>query len=133
MVKFSYKAVTSTGELVEGEIDAATRQAVVTWLHEQGQTPIRAHVLNDRVGRAFTTRFRIGTDRVSDALSHSLPGSLRPCSVRACRSIVRLLSSTTARRSRERDALSRTFWIPFAQACRCPKPCFTAGFAAPVL
>ena len=67
MVKFRYKAVTSTGELVEGEIDAATRQAVVTWLHEQGQTPIRAHELSDRAGRAFATRFRIGTDRVPDA------------------------------------------------------------------
>jgi general secretion pathway protein F len=67
MVKFRYKAVTSTGELVEGEIDAATRQAVVTWLHEQGQTPIRAHELSDRAGKAFATRFRIGTDRVPDA------------------------------------------------------------------
>ena len=67
MAKFRYKAVTSTGELVEGEIDAATRQAVVTWLHEQGQTPIRAQELTGRASSAFATRLRIGTDRVPEA------------------------------------------------------------------
>jgi len=67
MTKFRYKAVTSTGEVVEGETDAATRQAVVTWLHEQGQMPIRAEELSARAGKAFAMRLRTGTDRVPDA------------------------------------------------------------------
>ena len=67
MARFRYKAVSSTGEVVQGETDAATRQAVVKWLHERGQTPIRAEELNGRAGIAFPVRFRVGSDHLPDA------------------------------------------------------------------
>ena len=39
---FQYKASTPTGELVEGQMEADDRQAVVRRLQAQGQIPIRA-------------------------------------------------------------------------------------------
>lgn len=42
MPRFKYKAVSATGEILEGEIEAADRQAVIDGLHNQGSTPIRA-------------------------------------------------------------------------------------------
>ncbi len=42
MPRFLYKAVSADGEIIEGEFDAADRQAVVDRLHAQGHTPIRA-------------------------------------------------------------------------------------------
>lgn len=42
MPRFTYKAVSPEGEVIEGEIDAATRQAVVDRLHADGHVPIRA-------------------------------------------------------------------------------------------
>ena len=42
MPRFLYKAVSADGEIIEGELDAADRQAVVDRLHAQGHTPIRA-------------------------------------------------------------------------------------------
>jgi general secretion pathway protein F len=41
MARFRYKAVTSAGEVVHGTAEAATRQAAVERLREQGHTPIR--------------------------------------------------------------------------------------------
>ena len=42
MPRFSYKSVTPAGEVVEGEMEAASRDAVVDWLRSQGHVPIRA-------------------------------------------------------------------------------------------
>ncbi len=42
MPRFLYKAVSADGEIIEGEVDATDRQAVVDRLHAQGHTPIRA-------------------------------------------------------------------------------------------
>jgi general secretion pathway protein F len=42
MPRYKYKAVSAAGEILEGEIDAADRQAVIDGLHRQGNTPIRA-------------------------------------------------------------------------------------------
>ena len=42
MPRFLYKAVSADGEIIEGEFDAADRQAVIDRLHAQGHTPIRA-------------------------------------------------------------------------------------------
>ena len=42
MPRFSYKAVSPDGEVIEGELEAATRQAVVDRLHADGHVPIRA-------------------------------------------------------------------------------------------
>jgi general secretion pathway protein F len=42
MPRFTYKAVSSEGEVIEGELEAASRQAAVERLHSQGHVPIRA-------------------------------------------------------------------------------------------
>lgn len=42
MPRFTYKAVAADGEMVEGELEAASRDAVVERLHAQGHVPIRA-------------------------------------------------------------------------------------------
>ena len=42
MPRFNYKAVSPDGEVIEGEIEAASRQAVVDRLHADGHVPIRA-------------------------------------------------------------------------------------------
>jgi general secretion pathway protein F len=62
MARFAYKAVTSSGDLLEGEMEAATRQAVVDRLRGLGHTPIRADELKGRAqaalsrGRLFAAR-----------------------------------------------------------------------------
>lgn len=50
MPRYKYKAVSAAGEILEGEIDAADRQAVVDRLHAQGNTPIRAEEATGRAG-----------------------------------------------------------------------------------
>jgi len=42
MARFLYKSVSATGEVVEGEIEAASRELVVERLRAQGHVPIRA-------------------------------------------------------------------------------------------
>ncbi len=42
MPRFAYKAISPEGEVIEGELDADSRQAVVDRLHAQGHVPIRA-------------------------------------------------------------------------------------------
>ena len=42
MPRFNYKAVSPEGEVIEGEIEAISRQAVVDRLHADGHVPIRA-------------------------------------------------------------------------------------------
>jgi general secretion pathway protein F len=42
MPRFNYKAVSADGEVIEGELDAASRQALVDRLHADGHVPIRA-------------------------------------------------------------------------------------------
>lgn len=44
MPRFTYKAVSPDGEVIEGETDAASRQAVVDRLHADGHVPIRAEL-----------------------------------------------------------------------------------------
>lgn len=48
MTRFRYKAVTLSGDILEGEMDAATRRAVVERLRTQGHTPIRADEIKGR-------------------------------------------------------------------------------------
>jgi general secretion pathway protein F len=48
MPRFRYKAVSATGEILEGEIEVADRQAVIDGLHNQGSTPIRADQVTGR-------------------------------------------------------------------------------------
>lgn len=42
MSQFRYKAVNAAGDILEGEMEAANREAVVARLHDLGHTPIRA-------------------------------------------------------------------------------------------
>ncbi|MEE8189585.1 MAG: type II secretion system F family protein [Kiloniellales bacterium] len=59
MTRFLYKAVSPEGEVLEGEIEAASRQAVVDRLHAQGHVPIRAE---PSAGRSAT---RLSLPRLS--------------------------------------------------------------------
>jgi general secretion pathway protein F len=43
---FSYKAVSGSGEVIEGELEAADRSAVVERLRREGHVPIRAEALD---------------------------------------------------------------------------------------
>lgn len=53
MPRYRYKAVSAAGEILEGEIEAADRQAVIDGLHKQGNTPIRADPVKGRAVRQF--------------------------------------------------------------------------------
>jgi general secretion pathway protein F len=56
MARFAYKAVGADGEVVEGEVEAVNREAVIDRLHAQGQVPIRAEEIRGAAGRAFSFR-----------------------------------------------------------------------------
>ena len=62
MPRFNYKAVSPEGEVIEGEIEAISRQAVVDRLHADGHVPIRAEesrrtaVRQSGVGRLLQPR-----------------------------------------------------------------------------
>ncbi len=66
MARFVYKAATASGEIIQGEIDAADRQSAIDLLRGQGHVPIRA---DERAGSLsfglgislFTGRRRITT------------------------------------------------------------------------
>ena len=51
MRRFSYKAVTPDGKVLQGEIEAATREAVIDRLRGQGAIPIRADECQQRERR----------------------------------------------------------------------------------
>lgn len=55
MPRYRYKAVSAAGEILQGEIEAADRQAVIDGLHSQGNTPIRADPVTSRAIRLFGT------------------------------------------------------------------------------
>lgn len=48
MPRYRYKAVSASGTVIEGEMEAVDRQAVIDGLHRQGGTPIRAEPITDR-------------------------------------------------------------------------------------
>lgn len=48
MPRYRYKAVSAAGDILEGEIEAADRQAVIDGLHNQRSTPIRADEVTGR-------------------------------------------------------------------------------------
>lgn len=81
MRHFKYKSVTPAGELVEGEMVAVDRSAVIERLHGDGHTPIRA----DEIGDGLITRLAaielLGARRLSAAeivlLTHELATLLR--------------------------------------------------------
>jgi len=61
MMRFRYEAVSAAGELVAGEMEADTQQAVIERLQSQGHVPIRADAasrgaLSRLLGREMTAR-----------------------------------------------------------------------------
>ncbi len=58
MAWFSYKAVSASGEVIEGELEAADRRAVVERLRRDGHVPIRAEELRGAGGGSVARRLR---------------------------------------------------------------------------
>ena len=64
MPRYRYKAVNASGKVIEGEMEAVDRQAVVEVLHRQGGTPIRAELLADRPPMRFLPAALAGRSRL---------------------------------------------------------------------
>ena len=64
MPRFSYKAATASGEVIEGEIEALNRQAVIDRLRGQGHVPIRAEEKAHGLSAGALLGFSIGARRV---------------------------------------------------------------------
>ena len=58
MPRFSYKAVSPGGEVIEGDIEAASREMVVERLRRQGHVPIRAEPRRTASGRTVSGLFK---------------------------------------------------------------------------
>ncbi len=56
MARFKYKAVSASGEVIEGEMDATTQAAVIERLHGLGHVPIRADETATRTAPRRTGR-----------------------------------------------------------------------------
>jgi general secretion pathway protein F len=67
MARFQYKAATSTGEVVVGEMDAPSRDLAVEKLRREGQLPIRVQPMAARLGAARRPRAFLESRRVSQA------------------------------------------------------------------
>lgn len=64
MPEFTYKAATASGEVIEGVIEAADRQAVVSQLRGQGHVPIRAEEKGSRLGLGALLHFTTDARRI---------------------------------------------------------------------
>lgn len=64
MPRFSYKAATPGGEVIEGEIEAPSRQAVIERLRSQGHVPIRAEAKGSGLAAALRLDLSIGPRRI---------------------------------------------------------------------
>ncbi len=58
MPRFTYKAVSPSGEVIEGDIEAASREMVVERLRRQGHVPIRAEPRKAAARPTFTGLFK---------------------------------------------------------------------------
>jgi len=65
MPLFRYKAVQTTGDVVEGEREALDRSAVIRWLNESGHVPIRADEVRHAAAPGWLTRDLFGSRRAS--------------------------------------------------------------------
>jgi general secretion pathway protein F len=70
MARYKYKAVSPAGDVLEGEVEAVDREAVIDRLHSQGNTPIRAEPMTGGSSRELTSivlspRRRLGADVVA--------------------------------------------------------------------
>jgi len=64
MPRYCYEAVTVGGELVQGEMEASDRAAVIARLQEAGSVPIRASPADGGALTALWTRRRAGARRI---------------------------------------------------------------------
>lgn len=64
MPRYCYEAVTVGGELVQGEMEASDRAAVIARLQESGSVPIRASPAGGSALVAFVARSRDGARRI---------------------------------------------------------------------
>ncbi|BAU50066.1 general secretion pathway protein F [Sulfurifustis variabilis] len=64
MPRYCYEAVTVGGELVQGEMEASDRAAVIARLQEAGSVPIRASPADGGALAALWTRRRAGARRI---------------------------------------------------------------------
>lgn len=60
MTRFHYKAVSGSGEMVEGEIEASSQSGAVNQLHDRGFTPIRADEIKGPSAGNFLSRDLFG-------------------------------------------------------------------------
>lgn len=56
MSTYRYKAVTATGTVVEGEMEAASQAAVIQQLHDSGHVPVRAEEVKRSAGTSWLSR-----------------------------------------------------------------------------
>lgn len=56
MPLFHYKALTENGESIEGEMEAANQDAIISWLHENGQIPIKTEKVGNSVSSDQKTK-----------------------------------------------------------------------------
>lgn len=64
MATFRYKAVSQTGEVIEGELDGSDKAAVIERLHQQGHTPIRADQVHGGGGLSLLNQPLFGTGTI---------------------------------------------------------------------
>lgn len=65
MARFRYKAATTTGEVIEGEMEAASQESVIRELQSQGHLPIRAEEVTSRATSRIDRRHLLRPRRVS--------------------------------------------------------------------
>lgn len=66
MPRFFYKAVTASGEVVEGELEARDRQSLIAQLQNQGHVPIRAEERSAGLA-GWRLEFSFGRGHISDS------------------------------------------------------------------
>jgi general secretion pathway protein F len=70
MPLYRYQAVAASGDIVTGEIEAATQQTVIDLLHGQGHVPIRADLAGGRLLQGLTQSLHF---RATKPKSRNLP------------------------------------------------------------
>jgi general secretion pathway protein F len=60
MPRFAYSALTASGNLVKGQVDAKDETAVITQLHDEGLLPISAAIQRNTIASRFAFSLRAG-------------------------------------------------------------------------
>lgn len=64
MPRFTYKAVAPSGEVVEGELEAADESAAIHQLQSRGQIPIRATAAGEKAAKGGVGEFKVKRKRI---------------------------------------------------------------------